>query len=119
MKWIIFQKLHSNIAPLNYSASIKIAYLLNQKIVSVGLDSDFYFFCEKAEKLPFNKKLEHLLELNKNKPDTLSILLESKENIKKYNKIKSKSSKHVVLINRMRASLEAAFREFQEDCPCL
>ena len=50
MKWIIFQKLQSKIDPINYASSVKIAYLLNQKIASVGLDDNFYYFSEKTER---------------------------------------------------------------------
>ena len=115
MKWIVFQSIDSKVAPVNYSASIKIAYLLNQKVVSVGLDSGFYFFIESTTKLPLIKKIEHLLEINKDEPHTCKILLESKESIKLYNKIKSKSSKHIVLISKIKTTIELAYKEFQED----
>lgn len=115
MKWIVFQSIDSKVAPVNYSASIKIAYLLNQKVVSVGLDSGFYFFIESTTKLPIIKKIEHLLEINKDEPHTCKILLESKESIKLYNKIKSKSSKHIVLISKIKTTIELAYKEFQED----
>lgn len=119
MKWIIFQKLQSKIDPINYASSVKIAYLLNQKIASVGIDDNFYYFSEKTEKLPLNKKLNHLLELNKNNPGTHRILTDSKENIKHFNQIKSKSSKQILLINRIKTNIEIAFREFQEETTAL
>ena len=114
MEWIVFQSANSELAPLNYYNSIKIAYLLNSNVISVGLDETSYFFCELGEKMSINFKAEHLMAENSSNPRDYEIFATSREALKKFDKIKHKSSKLIIANAKMKKTIENAFTSNQK-----
>jgi len=111
MKWIVFQNLQSNVSARNYHTSIQITYLLNLKIVSVGLDEVAYFMPEYYEQLPLKSKVEQLLVNSANNLKEYEAFAEAKQSINDFPKIKNKSSKQIVAFNLLKKHVELRFTE--------
>lgn len=114
MEWLVFQNANSDLAPLNYYNSIKIAYLLNSTVISIGFDETSYFFCELGEKMSINFKIDHLMAASASNRREYEIFANSKEALKKFDKLKHKSSKLIVANAKMKKTIETAFTSFQK-----
>lgn len=113
MEWIIFQQLTSTISASNYYNSIKIAYLLNSKIASIGIDDLFYYFSTFEDTLSISAKLDYLINANDIYPEEYQLLLSIKEAHNDFAKIKYKSSKQIIGFNQIKRKIEGAFKAFQ------
>ncbi len=113
MEWIVFQKLNSTVSPKNYYNSIKIAYLLNFKVASIGIDDLFYYFSNLKDNLSINTKLDYLINEVGIEPEEYELLLDIKQSYNALVKIKHKSSKEIILINKIKKGIEDAFMDFQ------
>jgi hypothetical protein len=111
MKWLIHQNIASETEASAYVNSVKIAYLLNLKLVSIGIDESTYFLREGVEKLPLENKIDYLLASNASNRKEYEIIAESKQNLKDFAKSKNKSSKQIVAINLIKKTLNRTFNE--------
>jgi hypothetical protein len=113
MEWIIFQHLNSTISASNYYNSIKIAYLLNFKIASIGIDDSIYYLSNLKDNLTIDTKLEYLINENDISDDYQQYLIEVKQSYNALTKIKYKSSKENILLNTTKKWVENAFIVYQ------
>ncbi|WP_432671432.1 hypothetical protein [Flavobacterium sp. SM2513] len=113
MEWIIFQQLTSTISASNYYNSIKIAYLLNLKIASIGIDDSIYYLSNLKDNLNIDTKLEYLINENDISDDYQQYLIEVKQSYFALTKIKYKSSKENILLNTTKKWVENAFIVYQ------
>lgn len=113
MEWIIFQNLNSTISPKNYYNSIKIAYLLNFKVVSIGIDDTIYYLSTLKDKLTLDSKLEYLINQNDISAEYQQHLLDVKQSYTTLTKIKYKSSKENILLSTTKKWIENAFLDCQ------
>lgn len=111
MKWLIHQNISSDTATFSYCNSAKITYLLNLKLVSIGLDEAIYFIVEGAEKMSFDDKLKYLLGANASNHEEYQSLVDSKQALKDFAKSKNKSSKLIVSANILKKKISENFRE--------
>lgn len=111
MKWIIFQNVTSIVPAQNYYNSVKIAYLLNLKFASVGIDETAYFLIEFAEQMNLIDKVDRLIMHNTDFPKQIETLTEIKQFLIKYPKLKGKSSKQIVAYNKLKKNLELDFTD--------
>jgi hypothetical protein len=114
MKWIVYQSLNSDVELLNHSNSVKIAYLLNLKVVPVGIDESIYFISNYAEKLPLSEKIERLLASNADNLKNYEAFANAKQSLKDFTKLKNKSSKHIVAINIIKKTITTSFTELMK-----
>lgn len=113
MEWIVFQTLNSTVSPKNYYNSIKIAYLLNFKVASIGIDDTIYYLSNLKDNLTIDTKLEYLINENDISAEHQQYLVEVKQSYNALTKIKYKSSKENTLLNTTKKWVENAFVEYQ------
>ena len=63
MRWLVLNTIDDNLLPYGYQTSIKIAYVLNVTVVSVGIGEYLYNLEENAKNYTFEAKIRLLLEL--------------------------------------------------------
>ena len=113
MEWIVFQTLNSTVSPKNYYNSVKIAYLLNFNVVSIGIDNIIYHVATHKDNLTINDKLDYLINENGLNNEDYEILRDIKQSYNALSKIKYKSSKENILISKIKRRIESAFMDFQ------
>ena len=91
MRWLVLNTIDDNLLPYGYQTSIKIAYVLNVTVVSVGIGEYLYNLEENAKSYTFEAKMRLLLELCAEEEQLR--FADGIQKIKDFNKLKNKPSK--------------------------
>jgi hypothetical protein len=111
MKLIILHMLESKSPPRVYNSSIKIAYLISDVLITMGIDDLLYFYKENTQDRRIKTKIKLLKIFMPSTEQELASLVECEQLVKKHNQIKSKSSAVVIAYKQLTQTIDAMFEE--------
>lgn len=103
MRWLVLNTIGDNLLPFGYHTSIKIAYVLNITVVSVGIGEYIYNLEENAKDYTFEAKMRLLLDLCSE--EEYQGFEEGIKKIKDFNKLKNKPSKLIGPFIKLKSTL--------------